>query len=81
MSIGFLWTIRWPLVDVTEAAQGLLVSEDGITKEALPLDRRTFLLDRENPDAATISFDDFDRTGRPGVLYDMVWGLGRLRHL
>ena len=73
----------WPdrRVDVTEAAQGLLVSEDSIIKEALPLDRRTFLLDREDLDAATISFDDFDRTGRPGVLYDMVWGLGRLRHL
>ncbi len=72
----------WPdrRVDVTESARGLVVSEDGIAKEAVPLDRRTFLLDRDHPDTPTISFDDFDRAGRPGVLYDMVWGLGRLPH-
>ena len=72
----------WPdrRVDVTESARGLLVSEDGIAKEAVPLDRRTFLIDRDDPDTPTITFDDFDRAGRPGVLYDMVWGLGRLPH-
>jgi CubicO group peptidase (beta-lactamase class C family) len=72
----------WPdrRVDVTESARGLLVTEDGIAKEAVPLDRRTFLLDRDDPDTPTITFDDFDRAGSPGVLYDMVWGLGRLSH-
>jgi len=72
----------WPdrRVDVTESARGLLVSEDGIAREAMPLDRRTFLLDRDDPDTPTVTFDDFDRAGRPGVLYDMVWGLGRLPH-
>ena len=72
----------WPdrRVDVTESARGLLVSEDGIARVAVPLDRRTFLLDRDDPDTPTITFDDFDRAGRPGVLYDMVWGLGRLPH-
>jgi CubicO group peptidase (beta-lactamase class C family) len=71
----------WPdrRVDVTETTRGLLVSEDGIAKEAMPLDRRTFLVDRDDPDTPTITFDDFDLAGRPGVLYDMVWGLGRLR--
>ena len=70
----------WPdrRVDVTESASGLLVSEDGIALEAVPLDRRTFLVDRADPDTPTITFDDFDAAGRPGVLYDMVWGLGRL---
>ena len=70
----------WPdrRVDVTETARGLLVSEDGIAREAMPLDQKTFLLDRDDPDTPTITFDDFDRAGRPGVLYDMVWGLGRL---
>ena len=72
----------WPdrRVDVTESARGLFVSEDGIAREAMPLDQKTFLLDRDDPDTPTITFDDFDRDGRPGVLYDMVWGLGRLPH-
>ena len=70
----------WPdrRLDVTESTRGLLVSEDGIAKEATPLGRRTFLVDRDDPDTPTITFDDFDPAGRPGVLYDMVWGLGRL---
>jgi len=70
----------WPdrRVDVRESARGLLVSEDGIAKEAVPLDRSTFLVDRDDPDAPTIAFGDFDRAGRPGVLYDMVWALGRI---
>jgi CubicO group peptidase (beta-lactamase class C family) len=72
----------WPdrRVDVTESARGLLVSEDGMAKEAVPLDRRTFLLDRDDPDTPTITFGGFDRAGSPGVVYDMVWGLGRLSH-
>ena len=71
----------WPdrRVEVTESAHGLLVSEDGVARESVPLDRRTFLIDRDDPDAPTITFDDFDEAGRPGVVYDMVWGLGRLR--
>lgn len=72
----------WPdrRIDVTQSAGGLLVSEDGIAKEAVPLDRRTFLLDRADPDTPTITFGNFDPDGRPDVLYDMVWGLGRLPH-
>ena len=70
----------WPdrRVEVTEYAGRLLVTEHGVAKEAVPLDRKTFLLDREDPDTPTVTFADFDRAGRPGVLYDMVWGLGRL---
>ena len=72
----------WPdrRVDVTESVHGLLVTEDGIAKDATPLNRTTFLIDRDDPDTPTITFADFDRAGRPGVLYDMVWGLGRLPH-
>lgn len=72
----------WPdrRVEVTESARGLLITEDGLAREALPLDHTTFLVDPEDPDTPTITFGDFDREGRPGVLYDMVWGLGRLRH-
>jgi hypothetical protein len=73
-------TYGWPdrRVEVTELDGALLVSEDGIDKEAVPLGRRIFLIDRDEPDTPTITFDDFDEAGRPGVLYDMVWGLGRL---
>ena len=75
-------TYGWPdrRVEVTEAAGALLVGEDGIDKEAVPLDRESFLIDRDDPDTPTITFADFDQAGRPGVLYDMVWGLGRLPH-
>jgi CubicO group peptidase (beta-lactamase class C family) len=77
---AYAGTYGWPdrRVDVTESARGLLITEDGIAKEAVPLDRRTFLVDRDDPDSPTITFSDFDGAGRPGVLYDMVWGLGRL---
>jgi hypothetical protein len=73
----------WPdrRVEVTASEGGLLVSEDGIDRQAMPLDRKTFLIDRDDPDTPTITFDDFDWAGRPGVLYDMVWGLGRLPDL
>jgi Beta-lactamase len=76
---AYTGTFGWPdhRVDVAESARGLLLTEDGITREAVPLDRRRFLIDRDDPDNPTITFDDFDRQGRPGVLYDMVWGLGR----
>jgi hypothetical protein len=79
---AYAGTYGWPdrTVDVTESAHGLLVTEDGITKQAVPLDHRRFLVDHDDPDTPTITFDDFDRDGRPGVLYDMVWGLDRLPH-
>ena len=77
---AYTGTYGWPdrRVDVTESARGLLVTEDGMAKEAVPLDHRSFLIDRDDPDTPTITFDDFDKDGRPGVLFDMVWGLGRL---
>jgi hypothetical protein len=73
-------TYGWPdrRAEVTQAPGGLFVSEDGIDKKAVPLDRTTFLIDRDDPDTPTITFADFDEAGRPGVFYDMVWGLGRL---
>jgi hypothetical protein len=69
----------WPdrRVEVTESGGGLVVTDDGISRPAVPLDRRAFLVDRDEPDAPTITFGDFDGAGRPGVLYDLVWGLGR----
>ena len=46
--------------------------------EALPLDERTFLVDPLDPDNPTVTFGEFDEAGRPGVLYEMLWGLPRL---
>jgi hypothetical protein len=70
----------WPdrRIEVTASTRELLVREGGISNVAVPLDRRVFLVDRDDPDTPTITFEDFDSAGRPGVLYDMVWGLDRL---
>jgi hypothetical protein len=70
----------WPdrQVDVVADGHRLLVTEHDTTKRAVPLDQTTFLVDRDDPDTPTIAFADFDATGTPGVLYDMVWGLERL---
>jgi CubicO group peptidase (beta-lactamase class C family) len=70
----------WPdwRVQVTATGSGLLITgEDGET-EALPLDERAFLVDASDPDNPTVSFGAFDASGRPGVLYQMLWGLPRL---
>jgi hypothetical protein len=77
---AYTGTYGWPdrRVQVTESAGRVVVTEDGVAQEAAPLDHRRFLLDRDDPDTPTITFDDFDVDGRPGVLYDMVWGLERL---
>jgi CubicO group peptidase (beta-lactamase class C family) len=77
---AYAGTYGWPdrRVEVTATSRGLQVIEDGVGRPAVPLDRRTFLVDRDDPDVPTITFADFDASGRPGVLYDMVWGLPRL---
>jgi CubicO group peptidase (beta-lactamase class C family) len=76
----FAGAYAWPdrQVEVTATESGLLIeSEEGET-EALPLDERTFLVDATDPDTPTVTFGAFDAAGRPGVLYDMLWGLPRL---
>ena len=40
-------------------------------------DDRTFLVDVDDPDDPTMTFGAFDAGGRPGVLYQMLWGLPR----
>ena len=52
--------------------------ERGGVVEALPLDDRTFLVDAGDPDTPTVTFGGFDDGGRPGVLYEMFWGLPRV---
>lgn len=66
---------RW---EVTATDTGLVMEGDGRTVEALPIDDRTFLVDARNPDTPTVTFGAFDGSGRPGVLYQMLWGLPRV---
>ena len=76
----FAGVYAWPdeRVEVTAAGSCLLIkSEDGAT-EARPLNERTFLVDPADPDNPTMTFGAFDATGRPQVLYQMLWGLPRL---
>jgi CubicO group peptidase (beta-lactamase class C family) len=70
----------WPdwRVDVTATGRGLLITGEGGETEALPLDERAFLVDAVDPDNPTVSFGAFDASGRPGVIYQMLWGLPRL---
>lgn len=55
----------------------LVVTSHDQRATATPLDRRTFVIDRSNPDTPTMTFDDFDDDGRPGVVYRMLWGFPR----
>jgi CubicO group peptidase (beta-lactamase class C family) len=76
----FAGVYAWPdqRVEVADAGSCLLIkSEDGET-EALPLDERTFLVDAVDPDNPTVTFGACDASGRPQVLYLMLWGLPRL---
>ena len=75
----FAGVYAWPdrRVDVTATAHGLVVAEGDRTAEAVPLDEHTFLADPADPDNPTVTFGAFCAAGRPGVLYDMLWGLPR----
>jgi len=46
--------------------------------EAVPIDGHSFLIDAADPDTPTVTFGSFDDSGRPGVLYQMLWGLPRV---
>lgn len=77
---GYSGTYAWPdrRIEVSATPSGLVIKEDRTETEALPLDERAFLVDRADPDTPTVTFGDFDASGRPGVLYDMLWGLPRV---
>jgi CubicO group peptidase (beta-lactamase class C family) len=76
----FAGIYAWPdrQVEVTATAGALLIKSEQGETEALPLDERTFLVDAMNPDNPTVTFGAFDATGRPRVLYIMLWGLPRV---
>jgi CubicO group peptidase (beta-lactamase class C family) len=76
----FAGVYAWPdrRVDVTASETGLVIDEDGSAKHATPIDDRAFLVDPDDPDNPTVTFDAFDERGRPGALYLMLWGLPRV---
>jgi hypothetical protein len=65
---------RW---NVVASGDALRLELDGSSLEAMPIDERTFLIDANDHDIPTVTFDSFDKDGRPGVLYHMVWGYPR----
>jgi hypothetical protein len=50
----------------------LVLDTGGAQRELRPVDEHAFLVDRDDPDRPTITFDD-----GADVLYDMVWGMPR----
>jgi CubicO group peptidase (beta-lactamase class C family) len=76
----FAGIYAWPdrRVEVTATGKGLLIKSERGEAEALPLDGKAFLVDPLDPDTPTVTFGAFDQTGRPEVLYLMLWGLPRV---
>ena len=76
----FVGVYAWPdrKVEVTATASGLLIKGEQGEIEGFPLDDRTFLVDASDPDDPTITFGAFDASGRPRVLYSMLWGCREL---
>jgi CubicO group peptidase (beta-lactamase class C family) len=70
----------WPdrRYEVTATGGALMLESAGTSVDARPLDECTFLVDPSDPDNPTVTFGAFDESGRPGVLYDMLWGLPRV---
>ena len=60
------------------AENHLVVSGEDGDVAAWPLDERAFVVDAADPDNPAITFGAFDPTGRPDILYLMLWGLPRL---
>jgi CubicO group peptidase (beta-lactamase class C family) len=75
----FAGVYAWPdrRFDVVATDTSLVLESGGRTVVGLPVDGRTFLVDAGDPDTPTVTFGGFDRDGRPGVLYEMLWGLPR----
>jgi hypothetical protein len=76
----FAGVYAWPdrRVEVAATDDGLTIETEDGALEALPLDTATFLVDADDPDTPTVTFGAFDDSGRPGVLYEMLWGLPRV---
>ncbi len=67
--------------EVKASDDALVIEGERGAIEALPLDDRTFLVDATDPDNPAVTFGAFDDGGRPGALYQMLWGLPRVEAL
>jgi hypothetical protein len=65
-------------VDVTATDRGLVIDSESGPIGALPIDGSTFLVEVDDPDTPTVTFGAFDESGRPGAMYEMLWGLPRV---
>jgi len=76
----FAGVYAWPdrRVEVKASGNGLLITTERRTMQALPISDRVFLIDPKDPDNPKVTFGRFDAAGRPHVLYLMLWGLPRL---
>lgn len=76
----FAGVYGWPdrQVEVMSTADGLLIASESEHTEVFPLNDRVFLANPADSDSPTLTFGVFDEAGRPGVLYEMLWGLPRL---
>jgi CubicO group peptidase (beta-lactamase class C family) len=73
---GYAWPDRrW---EVTATDTGLVLDGPEGVLDAVAIDDSTFLTDPNDPDTPTVTFAGFDGTGRPRVLYRMIWGLPRV---
>jgi hypothetical protein len=77
----FAGVYAWPdrRAEVTATSNSLLIKTEEEAIEALPIDERTFLIDSADPDNPTVTFGAFDATGRPYVLYFMLWNFSNPR--
>ena len=76
----FAGVYAWPdrRLEVRATEDGITIEGDGEILYGVPLDDRTVLVDRDDPDNPTVTFAEFDEGGRPGALYSMLWGLPRV---
>jgi CubicO group peptidase (beta-lactamase class C family) len=75
----FAGSYAWPdrRAEVRAAGDRLRIEVDGESFDARPIDERTFLVDRADPDTPTVTFGGFGPDGSPSALYLMLWGLPR----
>ena len=75
----FAGTYAWPdqRYEVSTTSSGLVIKGADNERSALPIDDRSFVVDADDPDDPTVTFGAFDSSGRPHVLYDMLWALPR----
>lgn len=71
----YAWADRQ--LDVAPTPTGLVIRSERRETAALPLDDRSFLIDPTDPENPCVTFGAFDASGRPMVLYEMLWGLPR----